>query len=107
MDPRLKLLAVVIGLVVTGLVYKSWFARINLWAASAWKWVLGFLTDEKTCRVAATFFVEAAVLWFVFPVLDSIYDPTKRGDPALGQAYIFSAICFLCAVILSHAGKGG
>ena len=92
---------------MAALAYKTWRARINSWVVSASQWVYGFATDEKTCKVAETFFVEAAVLWFVFPILDSIYDPAKRGDPALGQAYLFSAICFVCAVILSHAGKGG
>ena len=107
MDTRLKGIAGVITIGVAGLVYKRWHARINRWVASALTWIRDFLTDEKTCKVAETFFVEAAVLWFVFPVLDSIYDPTKRGDPALGQAYIFSAICLLFAIILSHAGRGG
>jgi len=97
----------VVSLIVAILVYRRWQAQINRRVAFASRWVWNILLDEKTCRVAEQFFLEAAVLWFVFPFLDSLYDPTKRNSPILMQGYILASVFFLFAVILSHAGKEG
>jgi hypothetical protein len=97
----------VLLVVVAGLAYRRWHVPINIGVVSALRWIWVFLLHEKACKVAETFLVEAAVLWFVFPVLDSIYDPTKRGNPVLWQAYIVSAVCFVGAIIVAHAGKDG
>jgi hypothetical protein len=100
-------MVVVVALVVAGLAFRQWYARINFAAISVLKWVWDVCLDEKTCRVAETFLNEAAVLWAVFPLLDSIYDPTRRGDPVLWESYIIAAVCFFGAVIISHARKEG
>ena len=63
------------------------------------------MRDPKTCKVAETFFLEAAVLWFVFPLLDSMYGPQKLSDPLLRQSYFAAGLFFFFAIILSHAGK--
>lgn len=95
-----------VALIVALIAYRQWFVRINSWAVSVLVWTGRFLLDVKTCRVAETFCVEAAVLWFVFPILDSIYDPNKqRIAPLLKQAYLVAGMFFIFAVILSHAGK--
>jgi len=96
-----------IVLLVGGLAYRQWYARINFAATAFLKWLWDVCLDEKTCRVAETFLNEAAVLWAVFPLLDSIYDPKRRDNPALWQSYIIAAVCFLGAVIISHARKDG
>lgn len=75
------------------------------WIVVAAKWLFKIALDHKTCKVAETFFTEAAVLWFVFPILDIIYEHREMSDPKLRQAYIASIVCFLAAVALSHAGR--
>ncbi len=95
-----------VGLIVVAIVYGRWQKQINLVVVGSAKWVWKFLLDSKTCRVAETFCNEVAVLWFVFPLLDRLYDEKKHDDPLLHQAFIVSAIFFVFAVILSHvAGK--
>jgi hypothetical protein len=79
---------------------------------STLNWAYRFLLDPKTCRVAETFCNEVAVLWFVFPLLDEIYEHTKHPDdpllhdPLLHQAFWVSGMFFIFALILSHiAGR--
>lgn len=107
MDIRIECTLVLFGTIVAALAYRKWFARINFAATSALKWFWDICLDEKTCRVAETFLNEAAVLWAVFPLLDSIYDPARRGEPVLWQSYLLALGCFLGAVIISHARKDG
>lgn len=71
--------------------------------AGGWLWKIAL--DKKTCKVAEEFCLEAAVLWFVFPLLDSLYDPAKKGSPVLTQAYVLAAAFFFFAIILAHVGK--
>jgi hypothetical protein len=108
-DIHLKWVVGVCSLFAAGLAYRQWFAGINLWLKSVRIWAWNVISDKKTCHVVETFFLESAVLWFVFPLLDSLYDPTRRGTPSplLNQAYIAAFVFLLVAVILSHAGKDG
>lgn len=96
-----------VGVVVIVLAYLRWQERINFGVASAVKWVFKFVVDPKTCKVAETCCSEVAVLWFVFPLLDTIYEHGKHpDDPLLHQAYWVSAMFFIFAVIISHvAGR--
>ena len=87
------------------LAYVRWFIKINQVVGNAFRVLLRFLTNSKTCRVAETFLNEAAVLWFVFPILDEIYQHKKLTDPILRQANLAAAVFFLGAVALSHIGK--
>ena len=106
MDSRLIVVLIVIAVVVVAMAYARWHIQINVSVVSASRGMIRFLTDPRTCRVAEQFLVEAAVLWFVFPVLDMIYDHRKISDPLLMQAYIAAVIFFIAAVVLSHVGKG-
>ena len=92
-----------VGLIVVLLAYGRWRVKINRGTAIAAKWVAKFLMDPKTCRVAETFCNESAVLWFVFPFLDTIYEHKNHDLPLLHDAYKVSAMFFIFAVILSHA----
>jgi len=96
-----------VGAIVLALVYLRWRPRINHGVGSALKWVYKFVLDPKTCRVAETFCNEVAVLWFVFPLLDTIYEHGKiQDDPLLHQAFWVSALFFVFAITLSHiAGR--
>lgn len=87
------------------LIYGRWRVQINhaIGVATVRLWRL--IIDPKTCRVAETFFVEASVLWFVFPVLDMIYEHKSVSDPLLMQSYLAALVFFIAAVVLSHAGK--
>lgn len=89
------------------LVYGRWRVQINHAIAIAVAKIWKLLIDPKTCRVAETFFVEASVLWFVFPVLDMIYEHKGLSDPLLKQSYFAAFVFFIAAVVLSHAGKEG
>lgn len=92
-----------VGLIVAVLIYVRWKARINQGLAIASMWVGRIVKDPKTCKVAETFFIESAVLWFVFPLVDSLYDQ-KKVDPKLQHsAYAVAAVFFVFAVLLSHA----
>jgi len=93
------------AVVVAAIAYGRWWSRINSWIAVTAKWLFRFALDHKTCKVAETFFTEAAVLWFVFPILDIIYEHREMSDPSLRQAYVAAIACFLAAVALSHMGK--
>lgn len=90
---------------VAVIVYGRWRLRIDSWILIASKWAVRFARNHKTCKVAETFFTEAAVLWFVFPILDTIYERKGMSDPKLLQAYVAAIVCFVAAVALSHAGK--
>ena len=75
-------------------------------------WLYRIVKDPKTCRVAETFCNEVAVLWFVFPLLDKIYEHWKdvgnnanpANLPSLRQAFLIAGLFFLFAIVLSHAG---
>lgn len=95
-----------VGLIVVALAYVRWRKRINTAMVITGTWVYRFLVDPKTCGIASTFCNEVAVLWFVFPLLDTIYEHGKRGDPLLRQAFKISGLFFVFAIVLSHiAGK--
>ena len=83
--------------------------RINSAIVIAAKWAFYLLIGPKFCKVAETFCNEVAVLWFVFPLLDTIYEhrnlpgnPISMSDPLLRQGFGVSGLFFLFAVILSH-----
>lgn len=106
MDIRLIFVAIAASVVVAGLAFRRWCDRIIQGFKAALSWFLDFLLDGKTCHVLEQFFLESAVLWFVFPLLDSLYDKTKSIPPSLvHQAYLLAGIFLLFAVILSHAGE--
>ena len=94
-----------VGLLVAALVYAQWRLRLNsaIWVAV--KWLGRTLIDRKTCQVAETFCNESAVLWFVFPLLDTIYEHRTPDLRLLHEAYEVAGMFFLFAVVLSHAGK--
>jgi hypothetical protein len=104
-DPNLRLSLTVAAVLVALVIYGRWWRRINSWIVAIGKWLFRIALDDKTCKVAETFFIEAAVLWFVFPILDIIYEHRNIGDPILRQAYVACIFCFLAAVALSHMGK--
>jgi hypothetical protein len=104
-DSRLIVAIFVISAAIAAIAYWRWHSPINRGLGIAFQQVGKFLLDTKTCKVAETFFLEAAVLWFVFPLLDTIYEHKTLTDPVLRQAYIFSLFCFIIAVTLSHIGK--
>jgi hypothetical protein len=93
------------GLVVLVILYGRWWKKINSGFATAAKWMWKFLIHPTTCKVAETFCVEVAVLWFVFPLLDTLYQHGKLDDPLLRQAGWVAGIFLVFAVILSHLGE--
>jgi preprotein translocase subunit SecG len=47
-----------------------------------------------------------AVLWFVFPLLDTLYGGQHLTDSSLHQAFAMAGLFFVFALVLSHiAGK--
>lgn len=107
MDSRVIWIVAVVTLAIFGLVYGQKHAGINSAISAAWNWLWKTALDKKTCKVAEEFCLEAAVLWFVFPLLDSLYDPAKKGQPVLTQANLLAAMFLVFAVILAHVGKDG
>lgn len=105
MDPRLILIIGVVILIVVMLAYGRWHTGINFGVMHGLSAIGGFLLNRRTCRVAETFFIESAVLWFVFPTLDVIYEHKSVTDPTLRQAYLAAIIFFVAAIVLSHVGK--
>jgi len=107
-DSHLIPVVLTVAFILTLVAYGRWRARVNRGLAMFGDWVWGFVTDEKTCRVAETFCNEVAVLWFVFPLLDNLYDPNKRlSDPTLHGTFLIAGMFFLFAVVISHIAKGG
>lgn len=93
-----------VGLVVALLAYLRWRSKIDVGIIIAVKWAGRILKDRKTCAVAETFCNESAVLWFVFPLLDTIYEHKNPDLQLLHNAYKISAMFFFFAIILAHAG---
>ena len=112
MDIRLLFMVGAAALIVAGIAFLRWHDQIDAWIMRALGWIYRFLKDPKTCKVAETFCVEVAVLWFVFPLLDLIYEhwenvdngPNRPALPSLHQAYLVAGLFFLFAVVLSHIG---
>jgi hypothetical protein len=101
-----------VGAIVFVLAYLCWRVPINSGVVCALKWVHKILLDPKTCKVAETFCNEVAVLWFVFPLLDEIYEHEKHPgdplfrDPLLHNAFWVAFLFLLFAITLSHiAGR--
>ena len=95
---------------VAVIAYMRWFAGINHAVAGAAVAVYRFLIGPKFCSVAVTFFNEAAVLWFVFPLLDMIYDQKRMTAALIRDGFGVSGVFFTFAVVLSHVSgdrKGG
>lgn len=90
------------------LVCFRWRERIGRGFAAAGYWIVTIVKNPKTYKVAETFCNEVAVLWFVFPLVDQIYDPNRRGrpdSPSMAPAYLMAGLFFFFAIILSHAAK--
>lgn len=107
MDSRLIGMVGIAAAIVALLVYLRWRGRVNRAFAAAGRWVGKIVKDPKTYKVAETFCNEVAVLWFVFPLLDAIYDPTRRGRPFLAPAFMVAGLFFAFAIVLSHSAKEG
>lgn len=61
-------------------------------AAAKWAWKTAL--DSETCSVAETFCNEVAVLWFVFPLVDSLYDRRNADAHTIHNAFAVSAMFF-------------
>lgn len=91
-----------VGSVVGGVAYGRWRAKINSSIASAFKRAYKILIGPKFCKVAETFCNEVAVLWFVFPLLDTLYQHGNMNDPLIREGFGVSGVFFVFAVVLSH-----
>jgi hypothetical protein len=62
----------------------SALAAVGIWRNKVWHFVvrrsIWFLEGDSFFSLLETFFNEAAVLWFVFPVLDTIYRIKRAGE---------------------------
>jgi hypothetical protein len=102
------------ALFVALLAYLRWHAQINHALGTAIAWLYRLLRDPKTFKVAETFCNEVAVLWFVFPLLDEIYEHWKDAGnasnhpelPSLKIAFSVAGLFFTFAIVLSHVGGG-
>ena len=95
---EVRLIAEIIGLAGVGA--NGWFWRKRL--ARCFRW---FFEGDQFFSLLETFFNEAAVLWFVFPFLDTLYQFRKAGDaPApnifkvIEQSWSVALVFFILAV---------
>ncbi|MHB1672614.1 MAG: hypothetical protein ACYCSP_00035 [Acidobacteriaceae bacterium] len=102
---EVRLIAESIELVGVGA--SGWFWRKRL--ARFFRWIF---EGDQFFSVLETFFNEAAVLWFVFPFLDTLYRTRKAGDaPApnifkvMAQSWIVALILFILAIIAKKFAK--
>jgi hypothetical protein len=77
-----------VGTLAFGSVYAIFRKRINKAASRFGDWFAEFVLGPEFYKVAEVFFNEAAVLWFVFPLLDNIYQVRKPNDFGLHLADI-------------------
>ena len=94
------------------LVLGGWFWRLRLksYAKRFYKWSLG---SSAFWGLAETFWNEAAVLWFVFPVLDSVYEKSNNGPSPSAKlilvSFVLAGVFFFAAVYSEkkkrHLGK--
>jgi hypothetical protein len=103
------LIAEAIGLAGVGA--SGWFWRKRL--AHFFRWIFRWVFEgDEFFSLLETFFNEAAVLWFVFPFLDTLYQNRKAGDaPApnifkvMEQSWIVALILFILAIIAKKFAK--
>lgn len=82
-----------------------WRKELRTYARRLYDWSLG---TPEFWGLAETFWNEAAVLWFVFPILDNFYD-RHNGGPALTAKQIVSiffwVVTFFLAAVYSDKKK--
>lgn len=91
-----------VGLLVAAIAYMRWRIPINSAIATLFNQFYRMLIGPKFCKVAETFCNEVAVLWFVFPLLDTLYQHGNIKDPLIREGFAVSSIFFIFAVVLSH-----
>lgn len=105
MDSRLIWIVVIAAIAVALIAYVRWHEKINAGVVIALKGIWKLITDPRTCRVVETFFIEAAVLWFVFPLLDTLYDHGALSGRQLHGSFVVAGAFFIFALVIAHIAK--
>jgi len=82
-----RLIAEIAGLAILGLAGWYWRSKLKLWLLALLDWSIG---KSEFWDVAETYCNEVAVLWFVFPTLDSLYDRAKDKPPPSTNSILMS-----------------
>jgi len=70
---------------------------------AAAKWSIG---SSEFWSLAETFWNEVAVLWFVFPVLDDLYDRARNQSPLSVKSILGSfGVAFICFLLAFYCKK--
>lgn len=99
-----RLIAEILGVAAAGIA--SWFLRKQI--ARFFRWIF---EGDQFFSLLETFFNEAAVLWFVFPFLDTLYQARKGDTPApdilktVLQSWGVALILFILAIIAKKLAK--
>jgi hypothetical protein len=94
-------------------------ALVGCWLCRRWlpkglKWVVYHtLETSEMWGLAETFWNEAAVLYFVFPIVDSVYQRTKDKPPlstngilgTLGAVLVFFSVSLFCKKRHQHLAE--
>src|ERR1700733_5090650 len=97
------MLRLIAGIVLLAMVLGGWLCRRQLRSFLRWVTYHSIETSEMW-GLAETFWNEAAVLWFVFPLLNTLYERAKDKPPpstkaVLGSfavAIVFFSVALFC-----------
>lgn len=102
---EVRLIAEILWLAEAGV--GGWFRRKQL--ARCFRWIF---EGDQFFSLLEIFFNEAAVLWFVFPFLDTLYQTRKAGDAlapnifkVMEQSWSVALILFILAIIARKLAK--
>ena len=103
----------IVGIALLALVPVGfWLCR--RWLRKGLKWVVYHtLETSEMWGLAETFWNEAAVLYFVFPIVDSVYQRTKDKPPlstnailgTLGAVLVFFSVSLYCKKRHQHLAE--
>ena len=100
------------GIFLLGAGVLSWLGRkkIKNWGAKVKTRLIASFDGSSLFKILETFFNEAAVLWFVFPLLDTIYAFRKKDEngPSTGLVAVsvgIAGLLFLFAAIFASLAE--
>lgn len=93
--------AMVVG--VTGTAIWHWRSTLEKGLGAVLDWSI---RTSEFWELAETFLNEAAVLWFVFPVLDDFYDRAKDKPPlTIGEILLSFAVALFAFLMAVYCNK--
>lgn len=107
---RTRLIVGAATLPIVGIAYAIWRKKINQKATRLWNVVSDGFVGKSFFSVMEVFCNEVAVLWFVFPLLDSLYEsriPNAPGPSISGilLSFVLAGFFFVLATYFAKLAE--